>query len=120
VAATRKGNPALNRLLTDLYRLSAEQQVALWRDVAKRLARSQRNRSEVNLSRVNRYAKDGDVVLVPGTLLASGTLTKKVTVAAFRASAQARRKVEAAGGETLTIDDLARRNPKGSGVRILG
>jgi len=57
---------------------------------------------------------------VPGVLLASGELTVPVTVAAYRASVAARRKVEAAGGRALSLLELAVQNPKGRGVRILG
>ncbi len=43
-----------------------------------------------------------------------------VTVAAFRASEVARRKIEAAGGRSLSLLELAVQNPKGRGLRIMG
>ena len=120
MGATVKTNPVLNRLIDELRGLSREHGVPLWRDVAERLARRQRHWSEVNLSRVSRYAKAGETVVVPGVLLGSGELTKPVTIATFRASAGARAKVEKAGGRLLRLQELAASNPKGSGVRILG
>jgi len=120
MAKTSKTNAQLQRVVRELRDLSREQGVAIWRDVAERLERSRRNWSEVNLSRVSRYAGKGEKVLVPGVLLASGELTVPVTVAAFRASAAARKKVEAAGGRTMSLLELAVANPKGSGIKILG
>jgi len=120
MAKTSKTNPHLLRVVRELRELSRENGVAIWRDVADRLERSRRNWCEVNLSRINRYAAKGDQVVVPGVLLASGELTVPVTVAAYRASVAARRKVEAAGGRALSLLELAVQNPKGRGVRILG
>lgn len=118
--ALRKTNPLLLALIEDLKAASREQEAPLWRDLADRLARPRRNWAAVNLSRVERHAAEGETVVVPGKLLGTGRLTKRVTVAAFQASASAREKVRAAGGEDLTLRELLVRNPKGSGVRILG
>lgn len=120
MAKTSKTNSQLQRVVHELRELSREQDVAIWRDVAERLERSRKNWSEVNLSRVSRYAAKGEKVLVPGVLLAMGELTVPVTVAAFRTSAAARKKVEAAGGRTMSLLELAVANPKGSGIKILG
>ena len=120
MAKTSKTNAHLTQLVRELRDLSRENRVAIWRDVADRLERSRRNWSEVNLSRVSRYAAKGEQVVVPGVLLATGDLTVPVTVAAFRASAAARKKIEAAGGRSVDLLELAVKNPKGSGVRILG
>ncbi len=120
MAKTSKTNAHLTSVVQELRELSRENGAAIWRDVADRLERSRKNWSEVNLSRVSRYAAKGEKVVVPGVLLATGDLAVPVTVAAFRASAAARKKVEAAGGQALSLLELAVKNPKGSGVRILG
>lgn len=120
VPKTSKTNAHLQRVVRELRDLSRENEVGIWRDVAERLERARRNWSEVNLSRVNRYAEKGQKVVVPGVLLASGELTFPVTVGAFRTSEAARKKVEAAGGQALSLLEFAVQNPKGSGVRLLG
>jgi large subunit ribosomal protein L18e len=120
MAKTSKTNAQLLRVVHELQELSRTEDVAIWRDVADRLERSRKNWSEVNLSRISRYACQGDRIVVPGVLLASGDLTVPITVAAFRSSAGARRKVEAAGGHAVSLLELAAQDPKGSGVRILG
>ena len=120
MAKPLKTNPHLQQVIRELLAVSREMDAPIWRDVAERLERSRKNWTEVNLSRLSRYAAKGEQIVVPGVLLATGDLTTPITVAAFRASAAARKKIEAAGGKALSLLELAVQNPKGSGVRIMG
>jgi len=120
MAKTSKTNPHLQRVVRELREVSREMGVAIWRDVAERLERSRKNWSEVNLSRLGRYATKGDQIVVPGVVLAAGDITTAITVAAFRSSSAARKKIEAAGGRAISLLELAVQNPKGSGIRIMG
>lgn len=115
-----KTNPGLRILIQDLKKKSWENEAPIWRDIAKRLEKPTKARVTVNLSRIDRYAKANDTVLIPGKLLAAGELTKPVKVAAYGFSASAIEKVTAAGGECLSIESLAESNPKGTGIKILG
>ena len=117
---TVKTNQALVDIIDQLKAQSRSTGTALWRDVALRLERSRSNWSQPNLSRLSRHAADENMVLVPGKLLGSGEVSGKPTVAAFSFSTGAREKIEAAGGETMTIAELMDRNPSGTGVFILG
>src|SRR2546427_5033509 len=120
MAKPSKTNPHLQRVVKELREVSREAGGAIWRDVADRLERSRRNWSEANLSRLSRYAAKGEQIVVPGVLLAAGDITNPITVAAFRASAAARKKIETAGGRSIGLLELAIQNPEGSGVRIMG
>ncbi len=120
MAKTSKTNPHLQRVVHELREVSRETGAAIWRDVAERLERSRKNWSEVNLSRLGRYATKGDQIIVPGVVLATGDITTPVTVAAFRSSSAARKKIEAAGGRAISLLELAVQNPQGSGIRIMG
>ena len=60
-----KTNPQLLDLISGLKKQSRENETPLWRDIASRLERPTRNYSEVNLSRINRYTKEKDLILVP-------------------------------------------------------
>jgi large subunit ribosomal protein L18e len=115
-----KTNPQILSLISGLKKQSREKEVPLWRDIALRLERPTRNYSEVNLSRINRYTKEKDVVLVPGKVLGAGELDHQLTVAAVSFSANAKIKIAAAGGSCLTIDELMNSNPEGSRVRLIG
>ena len=114
-----KSNPRLLELIEELKRHSYENKAPIWKDTACRLSKPRRNWAEVNISRISRYAKKGDVILVPGKLLGSGNIDRPVTVASFHASEVARRKITDSGGLVLTIEELMNKNPKGSGVRIM-
>jgi len=115
-----KTNPVLLHTIAALRTAGRTNTAPVWRALADRLEGSRRRWSEVNLSRLSRHSKKGEILAVPGVLLATGTLAHPVTVAAFHASHAARVKVEAAGGKVLDLLELAKEHPQGSGVRILG
>ena len=114
-----KTDPNLLALIDDLKAKERETGAAIWRDIAKRLEKPKRNWAELNLSRLDRNAEAGDIVLVPGKVLAAGSISKNVTVAAYSFSEKAEAAIAAAGGKTMSIADLMSENPKGSGVRIM-
>ena len=78
--------------------------------VAKTLSKSRRNRPQVNLSRINRYATD-ETVVVPGKILGSGKFDKKLTVAALEFSESARNKINQSG-KALSLSELIKSKPK--------
>ncbi len=112
----RKNNPELVKLIEEL----SKRKENIWRDVASRLSKSRKNMAEVNVDRINRYAKEGETILVPGKVLAQGKIVKKVNVAAFKFSKEAKKKIIDAGGKCMSIGELLKENPKGSNVRIIG
>src|SRR6266581_1577052 len=69
MAKTPKTNPHLQRVVRELREVSRKAEAPIWRDVAERLERSRKNWSEVNLSRLSRYAAKGEQIVVPGVVL---------------------------------------------------
>jgi large subunit ribosomal protein L18e len=116
---SKSSNPELITLIRFLKKQSREKEASIWRDVAKHLAKSKRQRAAVNLSRVNRHTQKGDAVVVPGKLLAAGTLDHSITVAAFGASQKVKEKLAKAEAHYLSISELVEKNPKGSNVKII-
>lgn len=116
----KKTDPGVILLIEDLKKWSHENDAPIWRDIARRLEKPRRVWAEVNLSRIALHVKRDETLIVPGKLLGSGDLDMPVTVATLKASKQARDKITAAGGSVLTIPELVRANPKGTGVRIIG
>jgi large subunit ribosomal protein L18e len=117
--ASRKTNPRLANLISLLKSTSRENEVNIWRDIADRLEGPARNYAEVNLSKINRYAVNGDTIIVPGKVLGSGLIELRVTVAALNFSASASEKIREANGECMSIEELLSANPSGSRVRVL-
>ncbi len=91
----------------------------IWRKAAEELSRPTRRRREVNVSKINKYAKEGSTILVPGKVLGSGFVTKKVTVAAFNFSGAAKSLIEKSGGRAIGIAELMAENPQGKDVVVL-
>ena len=119
VKRTGPTNPLLQGLIENLKRKAFELKAPIWKEVAKKLEKPRRKRIEVNLSDLERNTSANDTVVVPGVVLANGNLTKPLTIAAWRFSVQAKEKIKKAGGKILTIQDLVKENPKGSGVKII-
>jgi large subunit ribosomal protein L18e len=113
-----KTNPRLNSLIAELKSVSRESGANVWQDVADRLEKPRRTHAEVNLGRIERYAKEDETVVVPGKVLGSGVLEKNVTVAAVDFSSTARKKIEQAG-DVVTLEQVAQENPEGSNVRVI-
>lgn len=90
-----------------------------WKEVADKLAGARRRKVEVNIGEINLYAKEGETVVVPGVVLANGNLEKAVTVAAWRFSGSAAEKIKKAKGDATTLEELMKKNPKGSKIRIM-
>ncbi len=116
----RKQNSELVRLVGDLRRTARTQHAPIWSAVADRLERPRHQTLPVNVGRLDRVASPEETVIVPGKLLAAGSLSKRITVAAFAYSADARSKVVAAGGSALSLGELMKSRPDGAGVRLLG
>ena len=112
-------NPLLMGLIEELKKKSVDQKVNIWEKLASDLSRPTRKRRIVNLSKINRYSKENETVVVPGKILSVGQLTKKLNVAAFNFSKEAEQKINQVG-KTITIQQLIKDNPKGKKVRILG
>jgi len=117
--AIKKTNPRLLDLISLLKDASRQNEVNVWRDIASRLESPARSYAEVNLSKINRYASNGETIVVPGKVLGSGMLEISVRIAALNFSHSAETKIREAKGQCLTIEELLMDNPKGSRVRVL-
>lgn len=115
-----KTDIVLRKLVVYLRTVARKNKAPIWRAVAEELEKPRRKRRAVNVGRINRYTKPGDVVVVPGKVLGAGILDHPVTVAAYRFSELALEKIRSAGGRAITIKQLVSEYPSGSGVKIIG
>ena len=60
---------------------------------------------EVNIWKINKYTKKGEVVIVPGKVLGDGTLDHPVKVAAKAFSESAKKKILEAGGKIISFEE---------------
>ena len=112
-------NPQRKHLIEEIISQGYEKKIPFLVEIAKKLKTSKRKRPEVNLSQLNRVCKDNETVIVPGKVLSSGVLKKPLTVAAASFSMASIEKIQKAGGKTISIRELIKKNPKGTGVRIV-
>ena len=116
----RKSNSELVKTVTELKKASRENDAPLWRSVAQRLEGPSSNWPSVNISKLEYKVNKNSKVLIPGKLLGSGNISKKMTVSAYSFSETAKSKVEAAGGKCVSYNDFIKTNPKGTDVVVIG
>lgn len=108
-----------NRLGLIEYLKQEGKKQPIWYSLAEDLSASRKNRSEVNLDKINKLTKAKDTVVVAGKVLANGSLDHDVTIACFKISEPAKAKIVSAKGSVITIKELVEKNPKGTRVMIL-
>jgi len=113
-----KTNPRLDSLIADLKSAARSSDGEVWSDVAERLEKPRRTHAEVNLGRIDRYAREDETVVVPGKVLGSGALRTSVTVAAVDFSGTAETKIDQVG-ESMALEQALEQNPEGANVRVI-
>jgi len=114
-------------LLVKLYRFLARRTDSNFNKVIlHRLFLSKINRPPVSLSRIlketsNAPDRDSKIIVVVGTITDDVRLldVPKLSIAALRYTRAAKERILNAGGETLTLDQLALRAPTGSNTILL-
>ena len=119
VKPTGPSNLSTRSLLIELRKLSNKEKVGFWKALAENLKKPRRQRREVNITSIEQHMETGEIAVVPGKVLSQGELTKKITVAAFRFSEQAKVKINKMG-KAITIQDFMKENPKAKNARIIG
>ena len=113
-------NPLLRNLIQELKKRSSEQNVNIWRRIALDLEKPSRQRRVVNLSRINRYTKENEIIVVPGKVLGSGSLNHKLTIAAYQFSDSAKEKIAKVGANISSFLELSKEKPDGKRIKIIG
>ncbi len=116
----RDKNPLLASLIRSLEEKGRQEKTPLWAALAKKLNRPRRMGYEVNMFRLEKHAAPKETVVVPGSVLGSGKLTKPLAVAALRFSGKAEEKIKKAGGSCISIEKFAGEYKKGKKILIMG
>jgi large subunit ribosomal protein L18e len=120
VKRTGPTNIVLKNLINELKKASLDQNVNIWKRIASDLEKPSRQRRVVNLSKISKYAKENETIVVPGKVLGSGVLSHKMTIAAYQFSDGALDKINKIGAKVVPLPELIKESPKGKGIRILG
>jgi len=90
-----------------------------WTEVAGMLSGPKRNNICMNLEEINKKAKAGETLVIPGKVLSEGEIEKKIKVVAFAFSEKAKEKLLSAKCDVSYIIDEIKSNPSAKGIRIL-
>jgi len=110
--ARKKDNPKVKELVDSLKKKGD-----FWAKVATLLVKPKRKSVKVNLEKLNKETKAGEVVVVPGKVLGTGELNHKLTLGAFSLSAKAEEKMKDV--KVLGLDEMAESHKDGKGVKII-
>ena len=78
----------------------------LWKRVYGLVSVPTRKRYSVNLSKLDRYTKEGDNVIVPGKILSSGKITHKLKISALEYSQPALKGLKEADCKIVPIKEM--------------
>ena len=116
----RKSNSTLVKTIADLKEASRKNEAPLWRSIATRLEGPSRNWPSVNVSKLEYNIDKNGKAIIPGKLMGTGIITKKMTVAAYSFTTSAKDKIRSAGGKCLTYNELIKSVPKGTNIVVVG
>lgn len=112
-------NKILFDTIRDLKKMSNKTGVPMYKAVAVKLSSPASQRSEVNLSKLDKVVLEGETVIVPGKILGTGLLNKKITIIGFSASENAKVKINKAGSKFIEIKDYLK-GKQVQKIRIIG
>ncbi|MHA1168895.1 MAG: 50S ribosomal protein L18e [Candidatus Hodarchaeales archaeon] len=119
---TGPSDPNVKALIQWLNKQSRLQNAPIWSRVSDELAKPKRlkKKTAVNLDSLDIHAEGASTLLVLGKVLGEGQLKgKSLNVAAFSISSKARDKIIASGGTCMTLPELVKANPKGTGIKLI-
>ncbi len=108
----RKGNP------TTVETILVAKKNKNWVEIASILSGPRRKRANLNLEEINKQVKDGEKIILPGKVLSSGNITKKIKLSALNFSEKAIEKLKEHKIEFNYILNEIKSNPDAKGVRI--
>ena len=109
----KKTNPSLAEVIREAHNHEP------WKGLAVILAGSTRKQSAVNLFEIDKVAKEGDTIVVPGKILSHGRLTKRIVICALSISEKAKEKLKENKSSFVLLIDEIKKNKKAEGVKLI-
>jgi large subunit ribosomal protein L18e len=114
------GNREKIELMRFLKKASKETDSKIWLTLIEQLSKPKRNHRIINLNRIDRFTKEGEIIIVPGKVLGIGSLNHSVSVGALSFSKEAARKIQDLGGKCLTIPEIYELKKSAADIKIIG
>src|SRR3989338_9446296 len=90
-----------------------------WFDVARVISGPRRKRISVNLDEIDKVAKEGETIVVPGKVLSQGEAKKKIKIVALSFSENAKEKLSRNKKDFATIEEEIKKNPDAKNLKII-
>ncbi len=100
----KKTNPKLVKTIIKIKKKNPE--------IARILTHPTKKNIGINLKDIEKKSGDFKEILVPGKILSSGDLTKKIKIVAFSASKTAKAKIEKSGSKFISLLEEIQKNPE--------
>ncbi|HSA98502.1 MAG TPA: 50S ribosomal protein L18e [Candidatus Nitrosotenuis sp.] len=113
-------NQVTIKMVKELKQASIKNDAPIWSKIAEMALKPGVARRVVNLTKIDSVTKDSDIIMVPGKLLGTGSISHKITVCPFSISTSAAKKIQDAGGKIVSHSEMISKFPSGKGVRIIG
>jgi len=90
-----------------------------WIEIAALLSGPTKERIQVNLDKIEKNSKAGEIIVIPGKILSVGEISKKLKIVALNFSERAKEKLLKSNCEIILLKDEIKNNKDAKGVKIL-
>src|SRR5574340_222603 len=111
-------NQIVIQMVKALRGASKKNNAPIWERLADLALKPTRAKRTINLSQLDKFVADNDVVVVPGKILGTGSLSHKITICSI--STTGAKKITQSGGKILDLSEIIKNHPTGKGVKIIG
>ncbi|HSB57412.1 MAG TPA: 50S ribosomal protein L18e [Nitrosopumilaceae archaeon] len=113
-------NAVVLHMAKELKEASRKNKAPIWSRLAELALKPSSARRTINISKIDKLTKNGDVIVVPGKVLGTGGMSHKITLCSFSISNSGAQKILQQGGNILSYSELIKNHPTGKGVTIIG
>lgn len=90
-----------------------------WLPVANKVSTPRRKQFSINLDQIDKQTKDNDVIVIPGKVLGTGEINKKIKIVALSYSESAKKKLEKSGVKFHFINEEIKNNPNAKNIKVI-
>ncbi|MGI0093420.1 MAG: 50S ribosomal protein L18e, partial [Nitrosotalea sp.] len=112
-------NQIVIQMVKTLRGASKKNNAPIWERLADLALKPTRAKRTMNLGQLDKFVSDNDVVVVPGKILGTGSLSHKITLCSFSISTTGAKKIIQSGGKISDISEIIKNHPTGKGVKII-
>ena len=113
-------NQVVIQLARNLKKASSKNDAPIWSKLAELALKPHSARRTINLKRIDQLTNEDDVIVFPGKVLGTGTISHKITLCPFSISNSAATKIVESGGKIVGFTEMIEKFPTGKGVTLLG